>query len=94
MSEKKSLVWSPTFGSGTLDYQPNVAAFKANTGVEFLIPWTVSRTGPPRQPEPRGKDSEDEWRLWLSLTTKHGEVFTFRRGGPPPNPTTKSIGRA
>ncbi len=37
--------WSPTWGMGTLDYQPDVATF----------------------------------------TSRSGEVFSFRRNGPPPS---------
>ena len=79
--------WSPTWGMGTLDYQPDVATFKADSGAAPIeIRWSASRSGQADQKRmPRKKADEAEWFEWLTFTSRSGEVFSFRRNGPPPN---------
>lgn len=78
-------VWSPTWGLGTLDYQPGTATFTADAGQVIAIQWIESRTGQANQKKmPRKKAAEAEWFEWLTFTSASGEVFSFRRNGPPP----------
>ncbi len=84
-------VWSPTWGMGTLDYKPDVATFAADNGAPpIVIRWTESRSGQANQKKtPRKKADEAEWFEWLTFTSASGEVFSFRRGGPPAGATAK-----
>lgn len=77
--------WSPTWGLGTLAYQPERVVFTPDSGVTALtIEWTESRTGQANQKSaPRRKAERAEWEAWLTFTSKVGEVFSFRRGGAP-----------
>lgn len=78
--------WSPTWGMGTLDYQPAVTVFTPDSGAApITIRWISSRTGQAdKKGMPRRKAEQDEWWEWLTFTTKNGKVFSFRRDGAPP----------
>lgn len=84
MSELK--FWSPTWGLGRLDFKPKRAVFAPDSGAPSLaIEWVQSRTGQAdKKSIPRRKADRDEWWNWLTLTSRAGEVFSFRRGGAPP----------
>lgn len=77
--------WSPVWGMGSLDYQVRKTVFTPDSGVSpVTIAWVESRTGQANvKSEPRKKADRDEWWEWLTLTTKTGDVFSFRRNGPP-----------
>lgn len=87
--------WSPTWGMGALDYQPDKATFTPDGGAAPIeIRWTQSRTGQAAQKSmPRRKADQDEWWQWLTFTTNSGEVFSFRRGGAPAGAETKGAER-
>lgn len=80
-----TVFWSPTWGLGELDYGPKRVVFSPREGMPpITIEWVNSRTGQANQKSaPRRKADREEWQRWLTFTSKTGEVFTFRRGGPP-----------
>ena len=75
--------WSPTWGLGSLDYQPERATFTPDSGAAPLaIEWVASRTGQAdKKSMPRRKAEQGEWWMWITFTSKAGELFSFRRGG-------------
>lgn len=81
-----STFWSPTWGLGQLDYQPDLTTFTPDSGAPALkIRWKESRTGQAdKRSAPRRKADLEEWFAWLTFTSLSGEAFSFRRGGPPP----------
>lgn len=75
--------WSPTWGLGVLDYQPERVVFTPDSGAPAItIEWAEIRTGQAnKRSAPRRKAECVEWEAWLTFTSKAGEVFLFRRGG-------------
>ena len=79
--------WHPSLGIGDLTWmeEPDVqkVSFAAESGQTIEFHWVQARWGKPGK-EPRRKTERAEWNGWETFTTEAGEVYTFRRGGPPP----------
>lgn len=79
-----SKFWSPTFGMGMLELAPDSLTFTPDNGPPLAVQWSVSHTGQANQRRcPRRKADEAEWWHWITVTSRSGDVYSFRRGGAP-----------
>lgn len=78
-------VWHPRMGLGSLDFQAIRCEFKPDSGESVSFTWARAKVGKAGK-QPKGKAALAEWEEWLTYTTFVGEVFTFRRNGPPAVP--------
>lgn len=92
-------VWSPTFGEVWLVWtaRGQVVRFERDSGEACAsFEWVELAVGRPeyaakckraRSRMPKTIDTDE--RNWCTFTTRDGQVFTYRRGGPPPSAEVK-----